>query len=160
MDAPTSVCLQVHQSSKSSQRIVALGICAELSSLSSFLPSLRGDVSCPDSHLPKWSFNWIRSTVQHNLRRAHALMCRHRQLVMGAARMGDHNGRTSPARCCTSVTDSFQDGSSAYCVQSLLFPCVALVHAWTKARLLWSVCTLIMSALTHSRHECHGLGVW
>lgn len=77
------------------------------------------------------------STVQLNLRWVRAPMRRHRRLVKGAARMGDHNGRTSPARCCTSVTDSFQDGSSACCVPRLLFPCIRQA-------------ALIMPALTHS----------
>lgn len=104
------------------------------------------------SHLPKCRFNWIRwSTVQLNLRWAHALMRRHRRLVMGAARMGDHNEGTSPARCCTSVTDSFQDGSSACSVPRLLFPCIALLHVWITARRLWSACALIVSGLKHSR---------
>lgn len=141
--------LQVHQSSKSSQRIVAFGSCAEAS-----LPSSRGDGWCPDSHLPKWSSTGIRwSTVQLNLRWGHVLMRRHRRLVTGTARMGDHNGRTSPARCCTSVTDSFQDGSSACCVPRLLFPCVSPLRVCVTARLLRSACALIMSALTHSRHD-------
>lgn len=64
---------------------------------------------------------------------------RHQELFMGAARMDDHNGRTSPAKCCTSVTDSFQDGYSACYVQHLLFPCIALARACINAMLQWSV---------------------
>lgn len=100
MDAPTSQCVCRSISQANPLRAVLLSAVA-LSSPAS-LPSLRGDVWCPHSHLLKWSFNWIRwSTVQLDLRWAHALMRRHRQLVTGAARMGDHNGRASPARCCT-----------------------------------------------------------
>lgn len=151
MDAPTSQC--VCRSISQANPLRGLLLSAVVLKLL-FLPSLWGDGWCPDCHLPKWCSTGIRwSTVQLNLRWGHVLMRRHRRLVTAAARTGDHKWRTSPARCCPSVTDSFQDGSSACCVPRLLFPCVAPLRVWVTARLLRSACALIMSALTHSRHD-------